>query len=210
MLYVPIQGIRSLVRGSAALATILCVSQQAAAATSEGLFATRGVGAQSCANLAESEADERQILVGSLTSWIAGYISHANRLTDGVFEMSPVVDNAVLAQLVMRLCAQNQDALVETVFSSILQAMEPGSQQDESEIIELSNDQARIVIRSNALVRVQQALVDLELLAPSDVDGVFGPKTGTALSTFQQQNNLSPSGLPDAVTMLTLFQSDRN
>jgi len=55
----------------------------------------------------------------------------------------------------------------------------------------------------------QQRLIDLGLLAGT-ADGVYGPKTGDALRTYQAQNGLNASGHLDAATLERLTHVDMN
>jgi hypothetical protein len=56
--------------------------------------------------------------------------------------------------------------------------------------------------------QVQAQLYLLKLLQPlSEVDGVFGPKTQTAVNTFQQQNGLPVTGIADAETRRALMEA---
>ena len=56
---------------------------------------------------------------------------------------------------------------------------------------------------------VQGRLKRLGLLDVRELDdGLFGPKTGEALSRFQQQQGLAPTGKPDELTFLLLEHLD--
>lgn len=48
---------------------------------------------------------------------------------------------------------------------------------------------------------VQQRLVDLKFLPPSEVDGKLGPRTKDAITAFQQWNGLIPDGIAGAQTL---------
>lgn len=179
----------------------------ASAATTEGLFAARGIGAQTCEAIADPDEDQRDATIASLSVWISGYVSHANRATPDRFDVSPIVDNRVLAAMVTQFCAQNPNELIETVFASVLDMTALGGQSSASELIQLSNGEISTTLRANAMVNVQQALADLDLVSQSDVDGAYGPKTRDALSAFQEQRSLQVTGLPDPVTLLNLFST---
>lgn len=56
--------------------------------------------------------------------------------------------------------------------------------------------------------QVQAQLYLLKLLQPrNEVDGVFGPKTEAAVSTFQQQNGLPVTGIADTETRRALMNA---
>ena len=58
--------------------------------------------------------------------------------------------------------------------------------------------------RGDRVVRMQNRLRDLGYLA-DDADGIFGPRTQTAVLLFQQENNLSETGTADADTLRRLY-----
>lgn len=188
--------------------TIAGTTPQATAATADGTFAARGIGAFTCERIVNLEGDDRDSAILTLSSWIAGYVSHANRMAENQFEVTPFFDNAVLASMVVQLCDENPAALVESIFASVLEATAGGGQQAESELVELQNGDFTVTLRSGALARVQQVLSEKDFLAPAEVDGEYGPKTRDALVSFQQQQALTQTGLPDAPTMLGLFGSE--
>ena len=58
--------------------------------------------------------------------------------------------------------------------------------------------------RGDRVVRMQLRLRDLGYLA-DDADGIFGPRTQTAVLLFQQENNLRETGIADADTLRRLY-----
>lgn len=198
-------GLSRLLQLFAGAGAISCAALSAPAATTEGLFAARGIGAQVCDSISDTDEESRDASVAALSTWIAGYLSHANRVTPDRFEVTPVVDNRVLAAIVVQLCTQNPAALIENVFASVLDLTAAGGQPTESDLIELRNGDAVTTLRAAALAEVQQALASLDLLAQADIDGAYGPRTRNALTAFQEQRSLAPTGVPDPVTLLNLF-----
>ncbi|GAB3359717.1 MULTISPECIES: ExeA family protein [Giesbergeria] len=69
----------------------------------------------------------------------------------------------------------------------------------------LSRNQVRHILTAQQATRsVQSVLKSQGLLDIPAPDGLFGPKTGEALSRFQQQHRLAPTGQPDELTFLLL------
>jgi peptidoglycan hydrolase-like protein with peptidoglycan-binding domain len=58
----------------------------------------------------------------------------------------------------------------------------------------------RLGSRGPAVVRLQQALMGLDVPVTGGADGIFGPATRTALTSFQQQARLTASGVVDAAS----------
>lgn len=207
MTFATLHGLPRKLRLIAGIGAVSCIALNASAATTEGLFAARGTGAQACETLGEAGDTGREGNLAALSVWIAGYVSHANRATPDRFDVSPIVDNQVLASIVAQFCSQNPTALIENVVASVLQMTANGGQSTESDLIELRNEQAVTTLRAGTLIEVQQALVAEGFLAQGDVDGAYGPTTRDALSTFQEQRSLTATGLPDPLTMLNLFSA---
>lgn len=182
-----------------------CVALNVSAATTDGLFAARGTGAEVCESLGEPGDARREANHAALSVWIAGYVSHANRATQDRFDVSPIVDNQVLAAIVAQFCSQNPTTLIENVVALVLEMTADGGQSAESDLIELRNQEMVATLRADALIEVQRALVAEGLLGQGDVDGAYGPRTRDALSAFQEQRSLTLTGLPDPITMLNLF-----
>jgi len=198
-------GLPRFLRFCAGAGAIACTASGAFAATTDGTFAARGIGAENCESLANTADDTRDSRLAALSIWIASYVSHANRTTPERFDVTPIVDHQVLAAIVAQICIQNPTVLVETVVASVLEMTAGGEQNAESDLVEVRTDSATTTLRANALIQVQQALVALDLLDQDDVDGSYGPRTRDALTAFQQERALAPTGLPDPATMLTLF-----
>lgn len=58
----------------------------------------------------------------------------------------------------------------------------------------------RIGHRGPAVVRLQQSVMSLGIPVPGGADGVFGPATRTAVTSFQQQARLTANGVVDAAS----------
>lgn len=178
----------------------------AVAATTDGEFSARGVGSLTCAALTELlGGQEAQLQNDLLASWIAGYVSHANRVTDGAFEVMAIQDNYGIGVLVANVCSGNPAVLVETAVAAVTTQMTDSTIDDMSEMVEVEVDSQRVVLRAETLVAVQKHLVDSGLLENDDADGSFGPKTRVALQSFQKSKGLSETGLPDFVTLFVLL-----
>lgn len=178
----------------------------AAAATDDGTFAARGIGANRCAEIVTLlTGPERDMAALQLSSWIAGYLSHANRTTSGIYDVVPVQDTYAIATIVARLCATNPDALVEPVMARVVSQLANGAQTQASDIMTVSADGEEVSIHQDAMVAVQRRLIARGHLESGNDDGVFGSRTRKALSDFQSSVGLEENGLPNALTLYLLF-----
>lgn len=178
------------------------------AATQENTFAARGLGSQTCQLLVSSlEGRSRELASQQITAWISGYLSHANRVTPNTYDVSPIVDITDLGTIVARLCDQNPELTIEPVLSRVLDILRPASLTNSSDIVTLQNDLGNVQIRQEVLMKVQDALIQDGVLEAGSADGVYGPRTATAISNFQQKIGLPVTGLPDAVTIFVLIDT---
>lgn len=184
-------------------------AQPASAASEDGSFASRGLGARSCSEvLSLVQGPDQEIVAAQLAAWVAGYVSHANRATPGVFDVMAIQDTTAIATLVTRVCEQNPDALVEPAMASLVAMMSAGSQTTGSEISTITVGELTTNVSQETLRMVQQELIELSLLNATSADGAFGPQTQSAIESFQTANNLAETGLPDPLTLFVLFSGE--
>lgn len=195
-----------------AVTTTLLVSAQLmgmpiSAATSDDAFAVRGIGAQSCARLTEAlETDQADAARQTLSAWMAGWISHANRQTEDHFDVFPIQDLPGSAQIVGMLCKENPEALIDTVVSSVVTALIDQDGSAGSDMITVEAGGRKAILRAGVLKRAQEELVSLGMLEEEMADGTFGPASEAAFSAFQKDRKLGETGLPDTATLYLLLQ----
>lgn len=176
------------------------------AATGDGQFAARGWGAQTCGSLVQAiESSSREAVGVQLTSWITGYISYANRQEEGIFDKMPILDNAGIATIVARICSNNPESYVEPVMWNVLNTLSDGATTEVSEAQTIEYAGNRVTIRTDVLRSAQEFLERNDYLSAGSSDGVYGSQTRNALSTFQEENELDVTGVPDALTLFVLF-----
>lgn len=191
--------------GIAVTCTALAVSP-ALAATEDGQFAVRGLGAHSCADIVAAVAAENNAAASAqLASWVAGYLSHANRTTDGVFDVMPIQDIYDVATIIARICERNPDSYMEQVAASVIQLVASSAQDAVSELTPIEHDDQSVLVRQAVLKTAQQALIARGSLPEGSDDGVYGRNTRNAFVDFQQANSLAPTGLPDSMTLFLLL-----
>ncbi|MBV8663927.1 MAG: peptidoglycan-binding protein, partial [Hyphomicrobiales bacterium] len=59
-------------------------------------------------------------------------------------------------------------------------------------------------VSTDTILKVQQRLRELGFYVRDNIDGVWGPKTATALGNFQRTQGLNPTGQLDAQTLAAL------
>lgn len=178
------------------------------AADQKGNFSVRGLGGQTCESFAtivqQTQSSQRSQDILLFTSWLNGYLSHANRTTEGVFDVSPIVEGSDLLQLIYNQCVRTPQAYFETTTSIIIEALADAIVVEASPLITLKNEQQQRSYRQSTVIRVQQKLIEQGRLE-GKADGVVGPATTTAIQAFQTDEGLSANGFLDYATLVRIL-----
>lgn len=178
-------------------------------ATGEGTFAVRGLGASSCGEVvAALTGPDTAVTATQMASWIAGYLTHANRSTDEHFDVMPIQDIYGISTIIARICENHTDSLLEEVAASVLDLMAPFAQTESSDLIDIEVDGQTVRLRQSAMAMVQQRLIDRGALPEGSADGLYGRNTRSAIGAFQAASNLPETGLPDSMTVFLLLTTD--
>ena len=183
------------------------MARGALAASESGGYAVRGLGSQHCRDLNVAlQGENSEQLMAAAAIWTAGYASHFNRSTLGVYDALPILDNRVVASIAMNICGSNPDAMFEAVIAQVIASFEDGSLSEESELLQFTGaDGASTWLRKEVFRKVQQRLAEEGFLPAGSADGLYGPMTRQALVAFQTQHGIGETGLPDPATLITLF-----
>jgi hypothetical protein len=183
----------------------------ATAAIKDGSFSVRGIGSQQCKAVVDAISNKQggPAAANLLGSWIAGYLSHSNRMAAGVFELMPISDTMVVAQMVVNVCRGNPDIMVEPAVAIAIKSLNGAAQNADTPIIEIKNDKFSTQIRKSVVVRVQEELAKQKFLPAGSADGDYGPATRDALVAFQKSKKMTETGIPDPATIIDLFFSEK-
>lgn len=188
--------------------TMIVGTNEASSADIEGDFAVRGVGGLACSDtislLQEQDEPKRQQTVLSFVNWTAGYLSYVNRSTDGVFDVSPIVDGSDLLQLIVNQCGLNEDQLFESVAFDVFSALAQAAVVKSSELVSVEGENQSAKYRKETIVAVQASLVEKGFLE-GPPDGVVGPETVGATTRFQESEGLPATGFLDLATVIRVL-----
>lgn len=181
---------------------------QAAAADAEGNFAIRGIGAQSCGAVVEAingAGDEaRAEIVLALSTWLGGYLTHANRVIAERFDAVPFVSDVDMLAIVVDRCEAAPEALFETAAQDILAVLAPVGVGAMSEVAEVDDS---VVLRVSTVQALQQALIDRGFLEGA-ADGVVGPMTRSAVQRFNADQGIDAGNTITIETVLRAFAEE--
>ena len=169
-----------------------------------GDYSIRGVGAQTCTTLTQSINTDPANMSLVAASWLMGYMSALNRTQEGTYDVSPVTDPGGMLQLVVGLCGQNPDQLVEAVADSIVRLLAPGRLEASSPLVDTAAGEFTAAVRQNTLARMQVRLEELGY-DPGTTDGTFTPETSAAFSSYQAAESLPQTGVADSATIVKLL-----
>lgn len=188
-----------------ALAAAIAPASGALAQEETKDFSARGLGALACSDLLTMiTGPERDVTSELIVAWMAGYISHANRITPETYDIVPVQDLYGVATVLARICERNPSELVEPMANLVVNAFQPLAVSEAGEVLEISNDTTTIRVARSVVQQVQDRLIERGLMPAGSADGQFGPMTRTALTEFQEGLGATPTGIPDVITVFLL------
>jgi murein L,D-transpeptidase YcbB/YkuD len=173
------------------------------AATEDGSFSIRGLGAQECGAIVEPLQNDAAAATAA-TAWLLGYTTAFNRVQEDTFDVSPLVDATAMLRMVVGTCQRAPDALVETVAFEVLRALATARVIGSTPIVETRAGDQVATVRRETLASMQSKLIELGHLSGSP-DGAFGPQTAAALRAFQQEQELPQTGIADPATVVRLL-----
>ncbi len=178
------------------------------AADTEGKYAVRGAGAQSCENLASvidsDDAEQKRDAILVYSSWMSGYVSSLNRVTTSAYEVMPILTESDVLAVLLTQCRRQPEMLVETVAFNIVEELaKAAALTAETPVAELDVDGKTRRFREGTLV-----LVNAKLAAAGfeQDEGTTVPQE-SALRAYQEKNDLPESGVLDLATLLRLLLS---
>ena len=180
------------------------LAQPATAADPQGRFVPQGVGRISCTEFTKLLNDKKQSEIEHLVSWIGGYVTAVNAMTPNTFDLTPWQDHVVWFELAARLCTNNPKENFTNVIQQLVGAFMPFRLTTREEAIEIKNGSKTARVHPTTIRASQETLIKLGLLT-GKADGAFGPKTRTAIESFQDKAKIAKTGILDTETLFALF-----
>jgi len=173
------------------------------AADEAGNYAIRGAGGFACERYVQA-VEEQSDDVRQYVRWMEGYATGLNRLQADTFDVSPILEPAAMANLMLSICRQNPELAFETAVAQGFSSLAPMRERAESQTDTLEHEGNTVLVRRETMRRMQRALAELGHYT-SGIDGLYGPGTRRAIIAFQESAELTPTGLPDPDTLLNLL-----
>lgn len=201
MLYDMLKHVRLRSSGVGGLLAALVLGSAAQGATNEGQYAVRGVGSTTCAEFLE-ELEASGGLPLRYVAWVSGYLTALNRDTPDTFDVSYIAENDDVLALASRICMTQSDILVETAVARLVNFMVDDRLEGSSNLTQLEVGDTRLTIRQSVYDAFVSVLVAAGYL---EEVGEFDEGIRDAILAFQEDRDLSLTGLPDTNTLVAAF-----
>ncbi len=191
----------------AALALVLVLSpaaQPARAADADGRFVVKGAALTTCEQFTKARAERSQLLY-LYAAWLEGYLSALNERTPETYDLVAFESTELLVALLDSNCKQRPREPFFNVVRALVRALHPQRVTRQTPLVEARVGERSVRLYAEVLRRVQERLAALGLYKGAP-DGKFGPATRKALETWQKENGLEPTGLPDQLTVLRILR----
>jgi hypothetical protein len=187
---------------SIACATVLLVSQ-VQAHDKEGRFAVEGAGVTNCRHFVEQvEGQTKEVY--AYAGWVEGYVTAVNAYQKETFDITPWQNTKLQILLLANYCKKKPDQSFVEAVRTMVQALHPRRLQERSDLVVARNGDKAIRVYEAVIRQLQQQLRKLGLYK-GKVDGIYSDDVRKAVLAYQKREKLSPSGLPDASTLMRLL-----
>lgn len=191
-------------RISAIFATALAAAHPAIAEDSNGQFAIKGAGLQTCESLVKSW-DGQSSDLGLYAGWVDGYLTGMNQHSKTTFDIAPWQSTTTLLSLLRQMCTQRDanDRVID-LLNDLMSDFAPARLKEQSSASAIRRGDSALVLYDETVSALQRRLTQ-EGFDPGEPNGVYTDQTATALEAFQTSRGLTVTGLPDQKTLFALF-----
>jgi peptidoglycan hydrolase-like protein with peptidoglycan-binding domain len=192
-------------QGAATAALFFCCALAApvAAADSDGSFAIKGAGLQSCKAYLEA-ANKAPTDLHLYAGWIDGYVTALNQFQPDTFDILPWQNTQSALGLMQSVCAQlPEDTRFMDAFHQLNLRLKDQRLTKLSDATAFRTERGMAVIYKSVYQMMLDKLVDGDFLhvAQRGDDAAVSD----ALSAFQNASGLTVTGLPDQPTLFQMF-----
>lgn len=184
----------------------LVLSGSTLAADSAGKFAVKGAGITRCSHYV-TQVDEKKSEFYVYAGWIEGYLSGVNGYQKDTFDIAPWQNTKLLALMLAAHCRENPQESFAQAVRRMTEALFPRRLREQSEMLLARSGNKGIRLYRAVVEQVQLALADRGLYS-GQTDGEYDKNTREAVLAYQKKEKLEENGLPDAATLLRLFNSE--
>jgi hypothetical protein len=181
----------------------LAAASPAAAADAQGQFAVKGVGQATCADFNRALA-ARSPTLSAMLSWVAGYLTAANRYEPGTYDLIAWQDELYLVGTIRGFCEKNPDKPLAFMTRAMIRSLGPGRISAASPVVSVAIAGREQKLYASVVESAKRRLARAGLYR-GRVDGQADAGFITAITAFQRAEKLPTTGLPDQETLFRLF-----
>lgn len=186
--------------GAICVASTLCFPQSVFAenhAVRE--YVVEGPGRITCADFNSLEADAPPII--AVSSWLNGYLTAHNRLSNDIFDLTPWQTSPILMSLLAQYCASNPDQIVERGAQELVAYLTPDALREQSDVVAVGQGSDVVLLYVRTVREIRQRLADEGFPPANSMESLL-----EAIAAFQAQNGLPVTGLPSQNTLAILLR----
>ncbi len=193
----------TVIAAAAALSFSLSGAMSVSAADKDGTFMVKGAGTSQCQDFVTA-FEERGAEFISYGGWIEGYLSAMNRYEDGIYDLVAWQSTELLMAALVRFCRENPEIGFHDALNRLTVTLRENAITAKSDIVVAEHGEYATVLYEETVRRIQKRLTERGLY-DADITGVYDDATRDALTRFQEEKGIEPSGLPDQVTLARLL-----
>ncbi|MDT7934862.1 MAG: peptidoglycan-binding domain-containing protein [Sphingomonadaceae bacterium] len=175
----------------------------ARAADAQGQFAVKGVGQASCADFNRALA-ARSPALSPMLSWVAGYLTAANRYEPATYDLIAWQDELYLVNSIGGFCAKNPQASLAFMTRAMIRSLGPGRISAASPVVSVAIAGREQKLYATVVDSAKRRLARAGLYR-GPIDGRADAGFIAAITAFQRAESLPATGLPDQETLFRLF-----
>lgn len=170
-----------------------------------GKFSVRGVGSAPCSAYTTAVTAKDEAAINRYASWILGYVSAYNRLSEKTFDAIPGTEGKDALALTMGVCQSAPNERLEQVLFSVLRGLNDIRLTSDTAMVTLTSDGKTRVVREETLRYVERRLKDLGFYKGAET-GKASPQIVQAIKAYQTAQKMPADGLPNMPTLLRILR----
>lgn len=188
---------------TALILALAALGAPAAAHDAKGNFAVDGVGNRTCKQFTQALSGNQKLAV-AFAGWTDGFMSATNALSPDTFDLTPWETVEVILAKMKTYCTANPEEIYVKALAKLIATLRPARLTEQSEIVRVAVGNKGIFVYRSVLERIRAQLLERGYKV-SKTEGVYEGDFINALRSFQQDNDIPVTGLPDQPTMIKMF-----
>ena len=186
---------------------LYCCVSSAHATDANQAYALRGVGMLLCESYLQA-MEKKSSTWYMIGGWLDGYVTATNKHAPDTYDALSFESTDLVASVLASHCKGHPKDPIAAVLNAMLAKFQDDRVRTRSPRVKGQVGDQEFVMYAEVLQRVQDRLSALGLYQ-GEREPQFGEKTREALTAFQRNNDLQPTGLPDQFTLWRLLRQSK-